>query len=65
MASTVHIKLTFLARKICDLHNPRSPIQYHNSSVPYGWIICIAISLPIVIIVILFAAIWLQELGWI
>ncbi|CAD5210068.1 unnamed protein product [Bursaphelenchus xylophilus] len=33
--------------------------------VPFGWIICVAVSVPVFIMVVLFAAVWLQELGWI
>uniref|UniRef100_A0A7E4WCT7 Uncharacterized protein n=1 Tax=Panagrellus redivivus TaxID=6233 RepID=A0A7E4WCT7_PANRE len=30
---------------------------------PIGWIVCISISVPIFVILVLFIAVWLQELG--
>uniref|UniRef100_A0AC35GJL1 Uncharacterized protein n=1 Tax=Panagrolaimus sp. PS1159 TaxID=55785 RepID=A0AC35GJL1_9BILA len=34
-----------------------------KESLPLGWIICIAITVPLFVIIVLFAAVWLQELG--
>jgi hypothetical protein len=34
-----------------------------KQNMPLGWIICIVISVPLFVIIILFAAVWLQELG--
>ncbi|KAI6182864.1 hypothetical protein M3Y97_00426500 [Aphelenchoides bicaudatus] len=33
--------------------------------IPYPWIIGVAICVPVFIMIVLFLAIWLQELGWI
>ncbi|CAA99859.1 uncharacterized protein CELE_F55D12.1 [Caenorhabditis elegans] len=30
---------------------------------PIGWIVCIAVCIPILIVIIVFAAVWLQEVG--
>ncbi|PAV59654.1 hypothetical protein WR25_21247 [Diploscapter pachys] len=32
--------------------------------IPFGWIVCGAITIPIFIVIVLFGAVWLQELGW-
>jgi len=43
--------------------------EYPNFSekrkIPYVWIIGIAIGVPVFIMVVMFIAVWLQELGWI
>uniref|UniRef100_A0A1I7UAY7 Uncharacterized protein n=1 Tax=Caenorhabditis tropicalis TaxID=1561998 RepID=A0A1I7UAY7_9PELO len=32
---------------------------------PIGWIVCVAVCIPILIVIIVFAAVWLQEVGFI
>lgn len=38
-------------------------IERQKGKVPIGWIIAISISIPVFIILIMFVAVWLQEMG--
>ncbi|ULU11191.1 hypothetical protein L5515_001075 [Caenorhabditis briggsae] len=34
-----------------------------KKKLPIGWIVCVAVCIPVLIIIIVFAAVWLQEVG--
>jgi hypothetical protein len=66
LRETLHRNLTRLqapGRVLNKLIESR--IKYSFTGLPYPWIIGVAIGVPVFIMIVLFLAIWLQELGWI
>ncbi|EGT51628.1 hypothetical protein CAEBREN_08234 [Caenorhabditis brenneri] len=41
------------------------PENTPKKKLPIGWIVCVAVCIPILIVIIVFAAVWLQEVGFI
>jgi len=47
-----------------DKINSMFPSLQQKRKLPMGWIICVAVSVPIFVMIVLFLAVWLQELGF-
>ncbi|KAE9555288.1 hypothetical protein FO519_001539 [Halicephalobus sp. NKZ332] len=47
-----------------DKINSMFPTLQQKRKLPMGWIICVAVAVPIFVMIVLFLAVWLQELGF-